>query len=203
MADLDTRRVAGGAAWKNSGMKLGLLIVRVVLGALFVGHGAQKLFGWFGGHGLEGTAGFMESVGLRPGRKHATAAAVTETASGALLVAGLATPAAAAGLTSVMATAIRTVHAPNGVWNTEGGYEYNLVIVAAALALADVGPGDLSLDHALGTELHGPFWALAALAAGIGASAWTISQVEAEPQAEQPEQAGAPAAPQEAAPVGS
>jgi putative oxidoreductase len=151
-------------------MKIGRLLLRLVVGGFFVGHGTQKLFGWFGGYGLDGTAGFFEQLGLRPGRRHAIAAGAAEAGGGALLVAGLATPAAASVLTATMLTAIHRVHLKNGPWSTNGGYEYNVVLIAAVLALAEVGPGDLSLDNALGTEREGPFWALAALVTGaIGA----------------------------------
>jgi len=148
-------------------MKLGLTWLRIVVGALFFGHGTQKLFGWFGGHGIEGTAGFFESLGLRPGRKHATAAGAAEAGGGVLVALGFLTPAAAASLIGVMSTAISKVHAKNGPWAADGGYEYNLALIAIMVALADVGPGDLSLDHALGIEVKGPLVALLALAAGI------------------------------------
>ena len=149
-------------------MKLGLTLLRTIVGALFFGHGTQKLFGWFGGHGIEGTAGAFESLGLRPGRKHATAAGAAEAGGGVLLALGFLTPAAAASLIGVMSTAISKVHAKNGPWATDGGYEYNLALIAIMVALADVGPGDVSLDHALGIEVKGPLVALLALAAGIG-----------------------------------
>jgi putative oxidoreductase len=90
-------------------MKLFLLVLRLLLGGLFFGHGMQKLKGWFGGHGLEGTGAFFESLGMRPGRQHALAAGASEAGGGVLLALGLATPAAAAGITGVMTTAIRTV----------------------------------------------------------------------------------------------
>jgi putative oxidoreductase len=149
-------------------MKIGLTFVRTVIGVLFFGHGTQKLFGWFGGHGLEGTAGFFESLGLKPGRRHATAAGAAEAGGGALLALGFLTPAAAAALIGVMSTAVQKVHMKNGPWITNGGYEYNLVLVAAMVALADLGPGHFSLDHALGIEVKGPAVALAALGAGVG-----------------------------------
>src|SRR5512135_688625 len=152
-------------------MRFGLTVLRWVIGALFFGHGTQKLFGWFGGHGPEGTGQFFESLGLRPGRRHATAAGAAEAGGGALLALGLFTPAAAAALVGVMSTAIEKVHFQKGLWATEGGYEYNLVLIAALLALVDVGPGDLSLDHALGIELRGPVVALLALAGGVAGSA--------------------------------
>ena len=148
-------------------MKLGLTFLRSVVGILFLGHGTQKLFGWFGGHGLEGTGQFFESIGLRPGRRHATAAGATEAGAGALLTLGLFTPAAAGSLIGVMSTAIRKVHGKNGPWSTDGGYEYNLVLIAALLALAKLGPGDLSLDRRLGTEVRGPLVALLTLIAGL------------------------------------
>ena len=147
-------------------MELGLLVLRVVVGLLFVGHGAQKLFGAFGGGGLAGTAAFFESIGLRPGHLHARAAGAAELTAGALLVLGLLTPIAAAMIMGVMVVAIVTVHGSNGPWVTEKGYEYNLVLIATAFALAAVGPGQWSLDHALGVDA-GTSLALAALAAGI------------------------------------
>ena len=151
-------------------MKLRLLVVRTVIGGLFIGHGAQKLFGWFGGHGPEGTGQFFEQVGVRPGRRNAVMAGTAEATGGALLVAGLLTPLAGATLSSVMFTAIRHVHADKGPWVTEGGYEYNLLMLAAIFALTEAGPGPVSLDDRLGIERCGTPWAIAALAAGaIGA----------------------------------
>ena len=148
-------------------MELGLLVLRLVVGLLFVGHGAQKLFGLFGGHGLQGTSGFFESIGLRPGRFHATAAGVLELAGGLLFALGLLTPFAAAMIIAVMVAAVLTVHLPNGVWATDSGYELNLVYAAIAFAVAGTGAGGWSLDDALNLDLAGTGWALAALAAGI------------------------------------
>jgi putative oxidoreductase len=156
-------------------MSLGRLAARVVIGGLFIGHGTQKLFGWFGGPGRSGTEAMMESLNLRPGKVHALAAGLTETVSGALLAAGLATPAAAAGITGVMTSAVAKVHWPNGPWVANGGWEYNAVLIAAVTALAETGPGDLSLDHALGVERRGWQWALAALATGVGTAALTMA----------------------------
>src|SRR5947207_1447760 len=110
-------------------MKLGRLVTRIVVGGLFVGHGTQKLFGWFGGHGIEGTSSFFESTGIRPGRRNAIAAGAAEALGGGLLAAGFLVPAAGAALTSVMITAIRQVHGSKGPWSTQGGYEYNLVLL--------------------------------------------------------------------------
>jgi putative oxidoreductase len=157
-------------------MNLGLLVVRVVVGLLFVGHGTQKLFGWFGGHGREGTGQFFDAIGLKPGRHHALAAGVTEALGGLMLALGLVTPLAAAGLTAVMGAAIWTAHRANGVWASNGGFEYNLVLAAIAFAITGVGAGAWSLDHVLSLDVDGTGWALAELAAGIlGATAAVIS----------------------------
>jgi putative oxidoreductase len=148
-------------------MHLGLLVLRLVVGLLFVGHGAQKLFGWFGGHGLTGTAGFFETIGLKPGRAHAMAAAVLEFGGGLLLALGLLTPVAGAALIATMTAAVITVHWSKGLWNTAGGYEFNLTLAAAAFTLAAVGAGSWSLDHALSLNVHGVLWAIGALVIGI------------------------------------
>jgi putative oxidoreductase len=147
-------------------MDLALFALRVVVGGLFAAHGAQKLFGSLGGHGLAGTAQFFEQLGLRPGRRHATVAGVSEFGGGLLLVLGLLTPLAAAAIIGVMTVAILSVHAPKGWQNTEGGYEYNVVLATVAFALAAAGAGGWSADHAIGLD-GGAGWAFAALAAGI------------------------------------
>src|ERR1700710_822238 len=131
-------------------MKIARLAARTVIGGLFVGHGTQKLFGWFGGPGLEGAAAGFDSMGLRPGRRNAIAAGAAETFGGAALALGLATPLAGAALIGTMITAIRTVHLKHGPWASNGGYEYNLVLIAAVAALVEVGPGCLSVDHVRG-----------------------------------------------------
>ncbi|MEU1516862.1 DoxX family membrane protein [Streptomyces sp. NPDC005811] len=128
---------------------VGLLLLRLGTGGVLAAHGAQKLFGWFGGHGLEGTGQFMESVGYRPGKASATAAGLAEAGGGTLLALGLATPAAGAAAAGGMAGAA-AVHAPNGFFNMDGGYEYAATLGLAATGLAITGPGRLSLDHALG-----------------------------------------------------
>jgi putative oxidoreductase len=147
-------------------MKIGRLLLRLVVGGLFIGHGVQKLFGWFDGPGLDTTAAGFEHLGLRPGKPNAIAAGAAEAGGGALLALGLETPFAASVLTATMLTAIHRVHASKGPWVTNGGYEYNVVLIAAALALAEVGPGPLSLDAARGRERSGSHWAIAAFATG-------------------------------------
>jgi putative oxidoreductase len=166
-------------------MNAGRLLARLTIGGLFVGHGTQKLFGWFGGPGPEGTAQMMDKLELRPARRHALAAGLSETVGGGLLALGALTPAASALLSGTMFTAIRKVHFPKGLWNTGGGYEYNLTLIAALAALVECGPGSLSVDRALGIERRGSGWALAAVAAGALGSAVAI---EAGAQEEPPAQ---------------
>lgn len=110
---------------------------RVVVGGLFAGHGLQKLTGVLDGDGLEATAETFDGLGLRPGRRHALAAGLAEAGGGALLAAGRAVPLAASALSATMITAVRVVHGRNGPWNTGGGYEYNLVLLAALAALTE------------------------------------------------------------------
>ena len=148
-------------------MSLGLLVLRLVVGVLLAGHGAQKLFGLFGGHGLRATAGFFEQIGLKPGRVHATSAGLLEFGGGLLLALGLPTPFASAALIAVMTAAVITVHAPKGVWNSDGGYEYNVLIAATAFALAAIGAGGWSIDHAVSLNVHGVLWGIGALVAGL------------------------------------
>jgi putative oxidoreductase len=182
-------------------MKLGTALLRATIGGLFVGHGTQKLFGWFGGSGLEDTGAMMDKLGMKPAKHNAIAAGTAETAGGALLALGLFTPLAAAMLTGTMATAVRLVHAKNGPWNSDGGYEYNLVLAAAAFALTDAGPGDWSLDAARGRARWGAGWALAELAAGLAGSALAIEAARRQAQREQESQQQAtPAAAAETAP---
>lgn len=147
-----------------------LLILRIVVGLLFVGHGTQKLFGWFGGHGLEATAGFFESMRFRPPRLAAFAAGASEAGGGALFVLGLLTPLAAVMIVGVMVNAILAVHWQHGPWVTEGGYEYPLVMATAAVALVGAGPGMYSFDHFLGYDIWGGAWALATACVGVVAA---------------------------------
>ncbi|MEV6049443.1 DoxX family membrane protein [Streptomyces sp. NPDC052107] len=150
---------------------LGLLLLRLGTGGVLAAHGARKLFGWFGGHGLEGTGQFMESVGYTPGRASATAAGLAETGGGALLALGLATPTAGAAAAGAMAGAA-AVHLPNGFFVQEGGYEYAASLCLAAAGLAVAGPGRLSLDHALGHAFDRGW--MVPLALGVTAAATTV-----------------------------
>jgi putative oxidoreductase len=147
-------------------MDLALFVLRIVVGGLFAAHGAQKLFGAFGGHGIAGTGQFFEQIGLKPGERHARLAGLAEFGGGLLLIVGFLTPLGAAAIIGTMTVAILAVHGPKGWQNTSGGYEYNLVLGAVAFALAAAGPGAWSIDHAIG--LGGAAgWGFVALAAGI------------------------------------
>ena len=167
-------------------MGLFRLVARTTIGLLFVGHGTQKLLGWFGGGGPEGTAKFFEQVGLRPGRRHALAAGGAEAGGGLAFAMGAATPLAAAALSGVMITAIKTVHWEKGIWTSAGGYEYNLVLLVAVFGLTENGPGDWSIDGLLGRKRWGTVWALAALAAGAAGSAAMLAAARLEEEHEEP-----------------
>src|ERR1700712_950748 len=148
-----------------------MAVLRVGIRRLFLVHGMEKLAGWFGGVGIRGPSAGFEGMGLKPGRDNAVAAGISEAGGGALLAVGLATPLATTMISGAMGSAVYHVHAPNGPWVTKGGWEYNAVLTAAVFALAAAGPGELSLDHALGIETSGAGIALAALGAGLRGSA--------------------------------
>jgi putative oxidoreductase len=174
-------------------MNIGRLILRAVVGGYFFGHGTQKLFGWFGGHGPEGTGQFFEALGLRPGKRHALAAGAAEAGGGSLLILGAATPLAAAVLIATMLTAIKRVHLAKGPWVADGGYEYNLVLIAALIALAETGPGSPSVDSARGSSLVGAKGALLAAALGAAGAAGAHYVAEQNAAPEPPPEAPAPA----------
>jgi putative oxidoreductase len=128
---------------------MGLLLIRLVVGLAFVGHGAQKLFGWFGGYGLKKTASVMDSIGMKPGLLSAVAAGLIEFVGGAAFAAGLFTLAAAVLLSLTMVIAIVKVHGKNGFWITNNGYEFNLILIAVFIGVALIGAGEYSLDAIL------------------------------------------------------
>jgi len=152
---------------------LGLLLLRLGTGGVLAAHGSQKLFGWFGGGGIEGTGAAMEAMGYSPGRQSATMAGLAEAGGGALLALGLATPAAGAAAAGAMAGAT-AVHAPNGFFAAGGGYEYAASLALTAAGLAITGPGRLSLDHALGHAVNRGWMVPAALAVTGAATAVVV-----------------------------
>ena len=174
-------------------MKVGRLLLRAAVGGFFIGHGTQKLFGWFGGQGLKPSAEQFDGMGLKPGIVHATAAGAAETFGGAGVLLGYRTPLASASIVSVMLTAINRVHLKNGPWAHKGGYEYNVVLAAAAVSLAESGPGALSLDALRGKEKSGAIWGLFSLAAGAAgaAGAHFLAESRATPVVAAPESAPA------------
>ncbi|MCT1399794.1 DoxX family protein [Paenibacillus sp. p3-SID867] len=125
---------------------IGLLLLRLVVGLSFMAHGAQKLFGWFGGYGPKGTGGWMESVGIKPGVAIAVLSGLMELVGGLLFAVGFLTVLGAALITLTMLSAIVKVHGRNGYWSTANGYEYNLLLIAVAVALALTSAGAYSLD---------------------------------------------------------
>ena len=134
---------------------LALLMLRLTTGGLLAGHGAQKLFGSFGGPGLEAAAGWLESLGLRPGKPWAGAAGLAEFGGGALTALGLFQPLGPIGILSAMSMAAIKAHGGKPIWVTEGGAELPVTNMAIVLALALAGPGRYSLDHAFGLRLPG------------------------------------------------
>ncbi|GIP56905.1 DoxX family protein [Paenibacillus woosongensis] len=130
-------------------LDVGLLLIRLVVGLLFIGHGAQKLFGMFGGYGPKGTGGWMESIGIKPGVLMAVLAGLMEFVGGLLFTLGFLMPLAATLIALAMLGAIVKVHFKNGLWSTANGYEYPLVLLVVAIAMALTGAGHISLDALL------------------------------------------------------
>ncbi len=144
---------------------VGLLLLRLVVGGLLIGHGAQKLFGWFGGHGLAGTGMWLQSMGMRPGPFWAMMAGGGEFVGGLLIALGFLNPVGSIAVIAAMAMAWIKAHAGKPIWVTEGGAELPLVNIAVALAVALAGPGYYSLDHQLGISLPAALVALVAIGA--------------------------------------
>ena len=166
-------------------MAYGILFLRVVLGLTLFAHGSQKLFGWFGGHGPRGTGGFFAQLGFRRPVELALLAGASE-AAGVLVALGFVTPLACIALASAMVVAVGAVHVKNGFFATEGGFEYNLLIWAAAIAIAASGPGRFSVDGALGWvgRLSGVWWGVGVLAASLAGGLVVLATREPQPAAE-------------------
>jgi putative oxidoreductase len=157
-------------------MSYGLLLLRVVIGGTMFAHGAQKLFGWFGGHGLRGTAGFFGSLGWRLPLLMAFLAGLGE-ASGLAFALGFLTPLAALGIAVVMLNAIVVVHWKNGFFAGNGGIEFPLVLAAVAVGVAATGPGRFSIDRWIGWDdnISGVWWGAGVVAAAVVISSLTVS----------------------------
>jgi putative oxidoreductase len=148
-------------------MDIALLGLRLVVGLTFAAHAVPKFFSIWGGGGIQATADTFDQIGMRPGKLHAWLAGVAELGGGLLIALGLVMPFAAAALIATMTAAVLTVHLRNGFFNSNNGYEYNLVMAVAVFALAGTGPGQWSIDNAFNIDLAGTDWALAALGAGV------------------------------------
>src|SRR5919197_5331346 len=157
-------------------MSYGLLLLRVVVGGTMAGHGVQKLFGWFDGPGLGGVKSMLGNFGFRFPALLALGLALTESA-GLLFALGLLTPFAALGIVVVMLNAIALVHFKNGFWNGKGGYEFNLVLLTVAVAVAATGPGRFSIDRAIGWDdnLSGLWWGIGVFGAAALVTLLTLS----------------------------
>src|SRR5712691_7975599 len=147
-------------------MDIGLLLLRLTVGLTLAAHGAQKLFGWFGGPGIDATGQFLAMLGFSAGRRQALMAGLAETGGGLLLALGFLTPAAAAVIFSVMLVAALSVHVKKGFFLTSGGYEYTLVLGLAGLTVAFTGPGSLSVDALVGYSVSGALCGVVALFVG-------------------------------------
>ncbi|MFD5727035.1 DoxX family protein [Streptomyces sp. NPDC058368] len=165
---------------------LGLLVLRAGTGAVLAAHGAQKLLGWFGGGGIEGTTAAMEAMGFHPPKHSALAAGLGEAGGGVLLALGLATPAAGAAAAGAMAGAV-AVHAPAGFFAQGGGYEYPAFLGFTAAAIGLTGPGRYSVDHATGHAFNQP-WMVALAFAGSAAAAAAVVGKRARAQMPEPEE---------------
>jgi putative oxidoreductase len=161
---------------------LGLLILRLVVGLTVAAHGAQKLFGWFGGPGMSKWTQSVERLRIRPAQPWAWVAALSEFGGGLLLALGLLSPLGSLAIVGTMLVAIATVHLSKGFWVTRGGYEFNLAIIGGAVALALTGPGAYSLDNALGLHLPEPaILIIGTIAVIVGVTVTLASRKQAEP----------------------
>lgn len=155
-------------------MGLAKFVLRTSVGGIIMSHGLQKLNGSFGGSGIEGTEKMMEHIGMHPPKYHAWAVALSETLGGGLTAAGFLSPLGPSMIIGSQAVAINKVHQKNGFWAHKSGYEYNVVLMAAAFALAEMGPGAFSVDRLFGKRRSGSGWALASAALGLGAAVATL-----------------------------
>jgi putative oxidoreductase len=168
-------------------MAYGLLLMRVAIGGIFFAHGTQKLFGWWGGGGLKGTAAWLQGMGFHAPDVMSLLVALGES-GGILFALGLLTPFAALGMASAMVVAIAAVHWPKGFWSTNGGYEFNLALLSVAVGVAATGPGRFSLDRALGWDdnLSGVWWGVAVLVGACAAASVVLGPLRSRHPAPEP-----------------
>jgi putative oxidoreductase len=166
------------------GTRLPGLLLRLTIGPMLMVHGYNKVWG---GGGLEGTGGYFDTLGLRPGKVHATVAAATELGAGGLMTLGALSPLPAAGAIGLMATASQTDHKGKGFLVFKGGWEYTMVVALASFVSAILGPGALSVDGARGKRRRGLRWGLAAALIGMAGAAGILSRVKPEPPPSAPE----------------
>jgi putative oxidoreductase len=171
-------------------MSYGLLLLRVVIGGVILAHGLQKTFGWWNGPGPKGLRGWLESMGFRMAALMTLLLILAED-GGLLFALGLVTPLAALMIVTSQVVAVATTHWKNGFWSGDGGWEYNLTLIAGTLALCATGPGRFSLDRWFGWDSHwsGLWWAVGVLAVSIVSAAFILTALRKAP----------PPAPQEAA----
>lgn len=175
MADLDSLSSSICPPAQTRRMDFGLLTLRLTAGSLLAGHGAQKLFGAFGGAGLNGIAAWLESIGFRPGKPWAALAGLSEFGGGALIALGLGGPIGPITMQGAMAIATRTAHWKLPIWNAEGGAELPIINSSIGIALALTGPGRYSLDRAFGIEV--PRSVAALTVAGVAGSIYAANRI--------------------------
>jgi putative oxidoreductase len=158
-------------------MSYGLLLLRLAVGSIMAAHGAQKLFGWWGGPGIQGTAGMCSNLAYRAPLFMACGLALSEFGGGLALATGFLTPLGALAVTVVMINAVYLIHWPKGFFSGNGGYEFNLLIASAAVALAATGPGRFAIDRAIGWDdnISGLWWGLGVLAAAVAVAFTTLT----------------------------
>jgi putative oxidoreductase len=158
-------------------MSYGLLLLRLAVGSIMAAHGAQKLFGWWGGPGIQGTAGMCSNLAYRVPFLMACGLAFSEFGGGLALATGFLTPLGALAVTVVMINAVYLIHWPKGFFNGNGGFEFNLLIASTAVALAMTGPGRFAIDRAIGWDdnISGLWWGLGVLAAAVVVALTTLT----------------------------
>ena len=181
---MEWRSRRGDNVKQTMSLNIGLLILRLVIGLTMAGHGAQKVFGWWGGPGIDGWVSAVTRLRIRPPVPWAWLAALSELGGGLLLALGLLSPLGSLAIIGTMLVAIATVHWANGFWSGKRGYEFNLTLMAAAAALALTGPGTYSLDRALGLHLPEPITVIVGFIAVIVGVVATLASRSPKPETE-------------------